>query len=108
MWTSAHSRNWYVESAGSLPWRAETHKSCLIFKDSLLKAQEQSILMFRMLSRYSRRPPWLNRELLTDFKCKKEEYGGGSGDKQPKRNTETLPGHVGIELGKSKLSRSWN
>lgn len=34
----------------------ETHESCLIFKDSLLKAAEQSILMFRMLSRYSRRP----------------------------------------------------
>lgn len=29
----------------------ETHESCLVFKDSLLKAQEQSILMFRKLNR---------------------------------------------------------
>lgn len=64
----------FNELAGKnlLPWKAETHESCLIFKDSL-KAQEQSILMFRILSRYSRRPAWLNRELLPDFRCKKRE-----------------------------------
>lgn len=85
----------FNELAGKnlLPWKAETHESCLVFKDSL-KAQEQSILMFRILSRYSRRPSWLNRELLPDFRCKKkrEECGAGSRDKQPKENTEMFPG----------------
>lgn len=48
------------------------------------------------------------RELLTDLTCKKEHYGGESRDKQPKGSTEILPGHVGTDLGKLKLSWSWN
>lgn len=51
----------FKEPVSRIAWESalegrETHESCLIFKDSLLKAAEQSILMFRMLSRYSRRP----------------------------------------------------
>lgn len=51
----------FKELVNSISWESalegrETHESCLIFKDSLLKAAEQSILMFRMLSRYSKRP----------------------------------------------------
>lgn len=46
----------FKELVGRISWESalegrETHESCLIFKDSLLKAQEQSILMFRKLSR---------------------------------------------------------
>lgn len=51
----------FKELVSRISWESalqgrETHGSCLIFKDSLLKAAKQSILMFRMLSRYSRRP----------------------------------------------------
>lgn len=42
----------FKELVGRISWESalegrETHESCLIFKASLLKAQEQSILMFR-------------------------------------------------------------
>lgn len=49
-----------------------------MFKDNLLQVQEWSILILRKRSRCIRRLPWLNRELKTEFQCKKAVYIGGS------------------------------
>lgn len=42
-----------------------------IFRDSLLKAQEQSILLSRKRSRHNKKPALLNSELPRELKCKK-------------------------------------
>lgn len=54
-----------------LPWRAkETRKVDWSSRTSSSKCKNGSILAYWNLSRYSRRPVWLNRALLIDPKCK--------------------------------------
>ena len=57
-------------------------KSWLICKDHLLQAQERSILTSRKSSKGSRKPAWMNMELLTKLKVTKKntEVEAGSGD----------------------------
>ena len=47
-----------------------------VFKDHLLLAQERCIPTKRNSDRNSRRPTWMNKELLAKFKQKKEAYRG--------------------------------
>jgi len=49
-------------------------ESWLIFKDHLLQAQEQCIPTKRMLGKNTRRPAWMNKDLLGRLKHKKEAY----------------------------------
>lgn len=70
----ADFRSLLGKSCGKLPWRAEAQKSWLIFKDNLLRAQEQSTAMLRQLGKCGRRPEWMNMELLSELKYKKEAY----------------------------------
>lgn len=44
----------------------------MILKDNLLKAQKQSIAMFRKSSNHGRRPAWISEELLIELKRQKE------------------------------------
>lgn len=54
---------------GRLLWRVKgTQDSWSILKDNLLKAQNQSIAMFRKSSKHGSRPAWINEELLTELK----------------------------------------
>lgn len=54
---------------GRLLWRVKgTQDSWSILKDNLLKAQNQSIAMFRKSSKRGSRPAWINEELLTELK----------------------------------------
>uniref|UniRef100_A0A8B9EVU5 Interferon induced with helicase C domain 1 n=1 Tax=Amazona collaria TaxID=241587 RepID=A0A8B9EVU5_9PSIT len=46
----------------------------LIFKDHLLQAQERCIPTRRKFSRRARRPPWMDKELLSKIRKKKEAY----------------------------------
>uniref|UniRef100_A0A8B9FNR1 Reverse transcriptase domain-containing protein n=1 Tax=Amazona collaria TaxID=241587 RepID=A0A8B9FNR1_9PSIT len=48
--------------------------SWLIFKDQLLQAQERCIPSRRRFSRRARRPPWMDKELLSKIQRKKEAY----------------------------------
>lgn len=58
---------------GRLPWRVKgMQDSWLIFKDNLLKAQNQSVAMFRKSSNHGRKPAWVSKELLIELKHKKE------------------------------------
>ncbi|GAB0204644.1 mitochondrial enolase superfamily member 1 [Grus japonensis] len=50
--------------------------SWLIFKDHLLQAQERCIPTKTKLSKTTKRPPWMNKELLGKVKLKKEAYRG--------------------------------
>lgn len=59
-------------------------ESWLIFKDSLLRTQEQRT-MFRKLSKYGTRPVWMNMELLPELKHMKYT-AGGSRDRLLRRN----------------------
>lgn len=109
MWTLACSRNWWAESPGSLPYRAERPMEVAWSSRTASSKQQNS-------------PSWCsgcwagiaggqcdwtgNSWLISN--AKRNSIGGKSRDKQPKRNTEMLPGHVGTELGKLKLSWSWN
>ncbi|KFV17265.1 hypothetical protein N340_13574, partial [Tauraco erythrolophus] len=51
-------------------------ESWLIFKDHLLQAQEQCIPTKRKSSRNTRRPAWMNKELLNQTGHKKRAYRG--------------------------------
>ncbi|CAM4601352.1 unnamed protein product [Lepidochelys olivacea] len=67
------------ERMGRIPWRTNlkgkgVQESWLYFKESLLRLQGQTIPMSRKNSKYSRRPAWLNGEILADLKHKKEAY----------------------------------
>lgn len=53
--------------------RRGAQESWLMFKNHL-QAKEQSTLKSRKSSKYGRRPVWMNQELLTKFKDKKEGY----------------------------------
>lgn len=46
----------------------------LIFKDHFLQAEEWSVLVSRNSGKNSRRLAWMNKELLTKIKHKKEMY----------------------------------
>ncbi|GAB0188934.1 mitochondrial enolase superfamily member 1 [Grus japonensis] len=50
--------------------------SWLIFKGHLLQAQERCIPTKRKSSKNTKRPPWMNKELLGKVKQKKETYRG--------------------------------
>ncbi|KFV02613.1 hypothetical protein N340_00830, partial [Tauraco erythrolophus] len=51
-------------------------ESWLIFKDHLLQAQERSIPTKRKSGRNTRRPAWMNKELLDQLRHKKKAYRG--------------------------------
>ncbi|GAB0179622.1 hypothetical protein GRJ2_000427500 [Grus japonensis] len=66
---------------GRVPWDKAlegrgAQDSWLIFKGHLLQAQEQCIPAMRKSSKNTRRPAWMNKELLGKVKQKKEAYGG--------------------------------
>ena len=71
------SRLWSVQLLGRITWlivleRRGVKESLLIFKDHLLQAQEWSVPTCRKSSKGCRRPAWINNELVTKFKHKKE------------------------------------
>ncbi|KFU99773.1 hypothetical protein N340_10986, partial [Tauraco erythrolophus] len=51
-------------------------ESWIIFKDHLLQAQERCIPTKRKSGRNTRKPTWMNKELLDQLKHKKEAYRG--------------------------------
>ncbi|KFV20591.1 hypothetical protein N340_07832, partial [Tauraco erythrolophus] len=51
-------------------------ESWLIFKDHLLQAQERCIPTKRKSGRNTRRPAWMNKELLDQLRHKKKAYRG--------------------------------
>ncbi|KFO04167.1 hypothetical protein N312_10892, partial [Balearica regulorum gibbericeps] len=64
---------------GRIPWDKAlegrgAQDSWLIFKGHLLQAQEQCIPTKRKPSKSTKRPPWMNKELLGKVKQKKEAY----------------------------------
>ncbi|GAB0207425.1 mitochondrial enolase superfamily member 1 [Grus japonensis] len=66
---------------GRLPWDKAlegrgAQDSCLIFKGHFLQAQERCIPTKRKSSKNTKRPPWMNKELLGKVKHKKEAYRG--------------------------------
>ncbi|KFV04577.1 hypothetical protein N340_07601, partial [Tauraco erythrolophus] len=54
----------------------EAQESWLIFKDHLLQAQEWCIPTKRKSGRNTRRPAWMNKELLDQLRHKKKAYRG--------------------------------
>ena len=46
----------------------------MLFKKEVLKAQEQAVPLSRKMSRYGRRPAWMNRELFLRLQEKKRIY----------------------------------
>lgn len=60
-----------LERRGDLKRRV-VQESWLIFKGHLFPALEWSFPMSRMSSKGTRRSAWMNKELLTKLKCKKE------------------------------------
>ncbi|GAB0207656.1 mitochondrial enolase superfamily member 1 [Grus japonensis] len=66
---------------GRIPWDKAlegrgAQDSWLIFEGHLLQAQEQCIPTKRKSSKNTKRPPWMNKELLGKVKQKKEGYRG--------------------------------
>ncbi|KFW07334.1 hypothetical protein N327_01759, partial [Fulmarus glacialis] len=66
---------------GRVPWDKALEgrgpqESWLIFKDYLLQAQERCIPTKRKSGKNTRRPAWMNMELLDKLKHKKEAYRG--------------------------------
>ncbi|GAB0206541.1 mitochondrial enolase superfamily member 1 [Grus japonensis] len=66
---------------GRIPWDKAlegrgAQDSWLIFRGHLLQAQERCIPTKRKSSKTTKRPPWMNKELLGKAKRKKEAYGG--------------------------------
>ncbi|GAB0181325.1 hypothetical protein GRJ2_000597800 [Grus japonensis] len=56
--------------------RRGAQDSWLAFKDHLLQAQERCIPIKRKSGKNTRRPAWMNKELLHKLKDKKEAYRG--------------------------------
>ncbi|GAB0202998.1 hypothetical protein GRJ2_002765400 [Grus japonensis] len=88
---------------GRIPWDKAlegrgAQDSWLILKAHLLQAQERCIPTKRKSSKNTKRPAWMNKELLGKVKHKKEAYKG----RWPGRNTEKLFKQPGIRLGKPK------
>ncbi|GAB0199210.1 hypothetical protein GRJ2_002386400 [Grus japonensis] len=66
---------------GRVPWDKAlegrgAQDSWLVFKDYLFQAEEQCIPTKRKSGKNTRRPPWMNKELLDKLKHKKEAYRG--------------------------------
>ncbi|GAB0210021.1 mitochondrial enolase superfamily member 1 [Grus japonensis] len=66
---------------GRIPWGKAlegrgAQDSWLIFKGHLLQAQERCIPTKRKSSKTTKRPPWMNKEVLGKVKQKKEGYRG--------------------------------
>ncbi|GAB0185298.1 hypothetical protein GRJ2_000995100 [Grus japonensis] len=66
---------------GGVPWDKAlegrgAQDSWLIFKGHLLQAQERCIPTKRKSGKNTKRPPWMNKELLGKVKQKKEAYRG--------------------------------
>ncbi|GAB0190131.1 hypothetical protein GRJ2_001478400 [Grus japonensis] len=66
---------------GRIPWDKAlegrgAQDSWLIFRSHLLQAQERCIPTKRKSSKSTKRPPWMNKELLGKVKQKKEAYRG--------------------------------
>ncbi|GAB0205898.1 mitochondrial enolase superfamily member 1 [Grus japonensis] len=66
---------------GRIPWDKAlegrgAQDSWLIFKGQLLQAQERCIPTKRKSGENTKRPPWMNKELLGKVKQKKEAYRG--------------------------------
>ncbi|GAB0177717.1 hypothetical protein GRJ2_000237000 [Grus japonensis] len=66
---------------GGIPWDKAlegrgAQDSWLIFKGHLLQAQERCIPTKRKSSKTTKRPLWMNKELLGKVKQKKEAFGG--------------------------------
>ncbi|GAB0205806.1 hypothetical protein GRJ2_003046200 [Grus japonensis] len=66
---------------GRIPWDKAlkgrgAQDSWLVFKGHLLQDQEQHIPTERKSSKNTKRPPWMNKELLGKVKQKKEAYRG--------------------------------
>ncbi|GAB0182454.1 mitochondrial enolase superfamily member 1 [Grus japonensis] len=66
---------------GRIPWDKAlegrgAQDSWLVFKGHLPQAQEQCIPTKRKSSKNTKRPPWMNKELLGKVKQKKEAYRG--------------------------------
>ncbi|GAB0182061.1 mitochondrial enolase superfamily member 1 [Grus japonensis] len=64
---------------GRIPWDKAlkgrgTQDSWLIFRGHLLQAQERCIPTKRKSSKNTKKPPWMNKELLDKVKQKKEAY----------------------------------
>ncbi|GAB0205816.1 hypothetical protein GRJ2_003047200 [Grus japonensis] len=67
------------ELVSQVPWETAlegigVHQCWSLFKGHLLRAQEQAIPKCRKSSRRSRRPAWLNRDLLLELRRKKKVY----------------------------------
>lgn len=76
-WSSGKQFGLLRELAGVVSWMTalrcrKAQGSSLIFKENLLKAWEQPILMSGKRSRRGRRLTWLNVESLTELKRKKK------------------------------------
>ncbi|KFM11475.1 hypothetical protein AS27_04032, partial [Aptenodytes forsteri] len=66
---------------GRVPWAKAlegrgAQESWVIFRDHLLQAQERCIPTKRESGKNTRRPAWMNKELLDKLKHKKEAYRG--------------------------------
>ncbi|GAB0210120.1 mitochondrial enolase superfamily member 1 [Grus japonensis] len=66
---------------GRIPWDKAlegrgAQESWLIFKGHLLQAQQRCIPTKRKSSKTTKRPPWMNKDLLGKLKQKKEAYRG--------------------------------
>ena len=65
------------ELLSSVPWESAfeglgVHECWSVFKNHLLKAQEQAIPWCPKSSKQGRRPAWLNRELLVELRREKK------------------------------------
>ncbi|GAB0175687.1 hypothetical protein GRJ2_000033900 [Grus japonensis] len=66
---------------GRIPWDKAlegqgAQDSWLIFKGHLLQAQERCIPTKRMTGKNTRKPAWMNKELLDKLRHKKDAYRG--------------------------------
>ncbi|GAB0204631.1 hypothetical protein GRJ2_002928700 [Grus japonensis] len=71
----------FRDMLGRIPWDKAlegrgAQDSWLIFKDHLLQAQERCIPTKRKSSKTTKRPPWMNKEVLGKVKQKKEACRG--------------------------------
>lgn len=73
------SRLWLIFRVllGRVPWEAAmkgkgAQESWLIFKENLLRAQDQTILLYRKTGNSGRRPAWLSQEILNELKHTKK------------------------------------
>lgn len=65
-------------------------------------------MTWKKLSKHGRRSVWMNREHMTELKCKKRSTQKVETDMGYLKGIETLPRSAGMKLGKFKLSSSWN